>query len=149
MSSEGESSFTAYHVLMDTLVTGFRDRLAGVTSKRVADQFMITTATRVAEKLVGNSPDPVAAMRGVLLSNNCQISQTRTGDTTDWTVTCPYAHAVHPKTPSDTICPLALLFLGAIRLRESQSELVISNLTADGSRFTIKHKSQMVNETTQ
>ena len=123
MSSEGEPSFTAYHVLMDTLVTGFRDRLAGVTSKRV-----------------GNSPDPVAAMRGVLLSNNCQINQTRTGDTTDWTVTCPYAHAVHPKTPSDTICPLALLFLGAIRLRESQSELVISNLTADGGKFTIKHK---------
>lgn len=141
MPNQTETTFSAYHVLMDTLITGIYERLAGATSKRVADQFMMTTATRVAEKLVGDSPDPVEAMRAILLSNNCQIDKTKTDDSTDWNVICPVAQSVHPKIPSDTICPLALLFLGAVQLKERQSELVINSLTAEGSKFTIKHKS--------
>lgn len=141
MPSETEPTFSTYHVLMDTLITSLYERLAGATSKRVADQFMMTTATRVAEKLVGDSPDPVEAMRAILLANSCQVDKARTDDSTNWTVICPFAQSVHLKIPSDTICPLALLFLGAVQLRERESELTAHSLNAGGSKFTIKHKS--------
>ena len=138
--SETEPAFQPYHLLADTLITAFYERLGGVTSKRVADQFMVNTATRVAEMLVGESPDPVEAMRGILLSNGCQISRTGSGDLTEWNIVCPLAESVHPKASGDTLCPLALLFFGAVRVREGQSELVTNSLASGGSKFTIKHK---------
>jgi hypothetical protein len=141
MTSESEPTFQAYHILADTLISAFYDRLAGVTSKRVADQFMVTTAAKVVQKLVGDSPDPVTQMREILSSYHCQIDTTQIGDSTQWTVSCPFAQSVHPKTPSETICPLALLVLGAVRLKEQQSALVTNSLSGDGASFTIKHKS--------
>ena len=140
MQNETKPTFQEYHILADTLITAFYERLVGVTSKRVAEQFMVTTAARVAEKLVGDSPDPVAKMREILSSYNCLINTTQTGDSTEWTVHCPFASTVHPKISSDTICPLALLFMGAVRLKEEQSELVTNSLSAEGAKFTIKHK---------
>jgi hypothetical protein len=134
------SKFHAYHVLTDTLLTAFYERLAGATSKNVADQFILTTATRVARELVGDSPDPVAKMRELMSSYGCDLGQTQNGDSTNWTVACPFAESVHPKTPKNTMCPIALLFLGAVRLKERESIITMQNLTTDGAKFTIQHK---------
>ena len=132
--------FYAYHVLTDTLLTALYDRLAGVTSKEVADLFMLTTAARVVRTLVGDSPDPVAKMREIVSSYGCSIGLTQSGDLTDWNLTCPFAESAHPNTPKETMCPIALLFLGAVRLKEGESEITMQNLTTDGAKFTIHHK---------
>ena len=132
--------FHAYHVLTDALLTAFHDRLADVTSKRVADLLLLTTAASVARKLVGDSPDPVMKMREIISSYGCDIGERRDGDLTHWTFTCPFAESVHPKTQKDTMCPIALLFLGSVRLKEGGSRITMENLTGDGARFTIQHK---------
>ena len=134
------SEFYAYHVLADTLLTALHERFADVTSKNVADIFMLTTATRVVKKLVAGSPDPVAKMREIISSCGCSIELTQNGDLTDWSLTCPFAEAVHPNTPKKTMCPVALLFLGAVRLKEGESQITMQNLTTRGANFTIQHK---------
>lgn len=133
-------SFQAYHVLADTLLSAFYERLAGATSKRVADQFILTTATRVAQDLVGDSPDPVTKMREIISSYGCELGQTRNGDLGHWTIACPFAETLHPKAPKDSMCPVALLLLGAVRLKEGGSAITMQNLTTDGVKFTIQYK---------
>ena len=132
--------FHAYHVLTDMLLTAFLDRLAEVSSRKVADLFMLTTATRVVQKLVSDSPDPVAKMREIISSYGCDVEMTQNGELTDWSLTCPFADSTHPNTPKETMCPIALLFLGAVRLKEGESEITMQNLTTDGAKFTIQHK---------
>lgn|GEM_PF-5007053 len=128
-----------YHMLTHDMITAFYDRMSQVTSPEVSKLFMETTAAIVAKNIVKDAPNPVTEMKRVLEQWGVQLHSVKIGSRSEWNMDCPFATQVHPQLQKEhTVCPAALLMVGASRLQERNSTLVDYHLTDNGSKFTIE-----------
>jgi len=139
--SNSKFDLLAYHMLTHTLITIFHRRLMDVTSKRFADEFMLNSAAQVVKTVTNDSSKPIEAIRGLIENYGYQVNEDHENDHSRWIIKCPFAQRVHPNlSPTDAICPMSLLILGAVRLQQQNSIMTESSLEPDGSEFMIKYK---------
>jgi hypothetical protein len=130
-----EADLLAYHVLTHALITALEERLVGTTSKTFVNEYMVSVATEVSNSLVGGSDAPLLKMLRLLSSYGFRVEMGLSDASTDWVVSCPFAHSLHPKVPGHASCPVALLILGSIRLQKRDEKITHQTMTADGVEF--------------
>ena len=125
-------------VLHEIIAAG-NGRLAAALSPQVASEFAGIVATETIRHL-GFEKDANGGMESVrklMHDLGMKLSMKKVGEYVDCTVDCPFAKQIHPLLSDKSICPIALLILGAERSKRDGVLFDKLSLTDDGVRVTI------------
>ena len=137
--SEYSSKLPSYLAALHNLIYTYNEKLAEVTSRKVANTFLGIASDKLMLDLhVTHSEHAVDTIREHIQEWGLKLETTEAGRHTSCEIECPFAPLVHPLIArKNPFCPVSLLLLGAKRLSDRDASIASMTLEENGCRFTI------------
>jgi hypothetical protein len=123
------------------IIAAYHNRLAEVTSPQVATAFLANMSDLAMKHLGFDKGDktPLENTKSLLESLGMKLEIVKVGEELDFDLQCPFAKQVHPLIASKSpICPVTILILGAVRVKDRNSIPSSIRLNETGTHSVIE-----------